>query len=136
MSYDQTTTEDETLSLYRGDDTNFQGEGGLKISLEGIEDTENCKAEFSLQSVMRTFTEEEVASGELTAEYTAAETGNFYPGKCYGQLTLIDPLNRRRVAKMVVVDVKMHSPSNTAPKQEEPTSDGSGSTVGLFPPMP
>lgn len=131
----KTRHEDKTLSLFRGDDTDFQGKGGLVISLEGMEDTENCTAEFSLQSVLRTFTQEEVASGELVAQYTAAETGNFYPGKCYGVLTLIDPENRRRVGKKIVVDVKMHTPRNTNPTPNPP-SDGSGSTVGLIPPMP
>lgn len=127
----KTRHENKTLSLFRGDDTDFQGKGGLVISLEGMEDTENCTAEFSLQSVLRTFTQEEVASGELVAQYTAAETGNFYPGKCYGVLTLIDTEGRRRVGKKIVVDVKMHTPRNTNPTPNPP-SDGSGSTVGLI----
>ena len=93
------------IRIIRGNDTTFANMPPIKIKMNTKADLSGYTATYTFGSNVKTYTEEEVASKELTLAYTAEETLTFFPGRGFGFLVLFDPQGRRATVWRIVMNV-------------------------------
>ena len=84
----------KSITLVRGDDTNFNNQVFLTLRLNTtILDLSNSYAKLTLGDVVKTYND--LSSGVIEVNYTSAETSTFPEGKLNGVLRIYDSLKRR-----------------------------------------
>ena len=85
---------EDAIIVVKGNDTNFNGQTFLRLYLTGILDLSDFSATFTICGLTKTF--DDISSGEIEINYSAAETTQIPFGRQNGVLKLID--NSHRIA--------------------------------------
>lgn len=94
----------DRIVLYKGDDSNFTGNGPIVVKFDTPGSLEGCSAVFSLLGWQREFTD--LSSGEISLVFSASETASMPVGTYSATVWLVDRNSRKRtVASRVQVIV-------------------------------
>lgn len=96
------------LTIYRGDDTRFNGDDPIKVFLPETMELEGLSASLTFQGLVKTIPSGEIVDHSFGIAFTAAETNAFLPGLNLAVLRLFDSEGRQCIAAKIKVDVRIH----------------------------
>lgn len=94
------------VTIIRGNDITFSGNPPIMIKIKTDADLTGFTASLTFGSNVKMFSEEEVASKELSIVYTHEETNSFFPGRGFAMLRFFDPLGKQACVGRLVFNVE------------------------------